>query len=263
MSDDAAHYQGQLENDFEEEQFELEQNEEEDRHRSYYPSNVPDQYIVNAVTGDPYPYRVGSYDSLRLFHVTDATGYCDSQGISGGYNPEPNHLYYSDPREYMRHRGRRTPLTTSFIESWRSNVNRLFPTKDSEIDLTVMKSMRNAYNEKVYQQQKEAMEREEEQRMKRVDEKLNKERIEKERLVWFEATYDENRRRTNIQRKTEVAEAKKRRSKNKHYRARDNRRKAIVAAAEKVAKALSKATRKSERRRAAYAKMQARRNPAC
>ena len=39
----------------------------------YHPSNVMNQYIVNAITGVKYPYRVGSKDSLRLYKVIDTT----------------------------------------------------------------------------------------------------------------------------------------------------------------------------------------------
>ena len=48
--------------------------------KKYYPSNAMNQVIVNAVTGTPYPYRVGTKDALRLYKVIDTTGQFSESG---------------------------------------------------------------------------------------------------------------------------------------------------------------------------------------
>jgi hypothetical protein len=89
----------------------------------YYPSNVPDQFIKNAVTGVKYPWRVGSFDSSRLFKVVDTIGKYDSNGYkikpnSKNYpNPSPNHCYYDSPQQYMVHR--KMIVQPELIERWK------------------------------------------------------------------------------------------------------------------------------------------------
>lgn len=80
--------------------------------KKYYPSNVMNQIIVNAITGVKYPYRVGSKDSLRLFKVCDTTGdyslggkkkYTDD--YKEGQEKTPNNFYFDNLSEYMQDRG--------------------------------------------------------------------------------------------------------------------------------------------------------------
>jgi len=80
--------------------------------KNYFPSNVSNNIIVNAITGVKYPYRVGSKDSLRLFKVTDTTGayslcgkkkYTDD--LKEGQEKTPNNFYFDNPAEYMQDRG--------------------------------------------------------------------------------------------------------------------------------------------------------------
>tara|TARA_B110001450_G_C17642414_1_gene489787 strand:- start:66 stop:515 length:450 start_codon:yes stop_codon:yes gene_type:complete len=77
--------------------------------RRYYTSNIPDTYIRDAITGDLYPYKVGSYESLRLFKYIDATGTCDSEGRQyskkdRNLSRDANSCYYTCPEECMKHR---------------------------------------------------------------------------------------------------------------------------------------------------------------
>lgn len=102
--------------------------------RSYYPSNTPDSFIKNAVTGTAYPWKVGSKDSKRLFKVVDALGLHDKQGIKlpgrkrrsdvVQANPNPNHLYYDSPEEFMRHRN--CTVSPVLIERWLKSKNDFF-----------------------------------------------------------------------------------------------------------------------------------------
>lgn len=102
--------------------------------RVYYPSNTPDTFIKNAITGVAYPWKVGSYDSKRLFKVVDTLGFNDKNGIKissskrrsdvSQINPNPNQLYYDSPEEFMRHR--KCTVSQVLIESWLKTKNELF-----------------------------------------------------------------------------------------------------------------------------------------
>ena len=88
----------------------------------YYPSNTPDTFIRNAVTGIEYPWKVGSFDSQRLFKIVDSIGNVNRFGSkikpsSSEYpNPNPNHCYYDNTQQYMSHR--RNTLDSRLIEQW-------------------------------------------------------------------------------------------------------------------------------------------------
>jgi hypothetical protein len=104
---------------------------------TYYPSNIPDSFIVNAVTGVAYPWKVGSNDSKRLFKVYDTLGLHDKHGVKipkrvknnsrfqkSEINPNPNQLYYESPQEFMRHQ--RYTVNPELINSWLKSKNELF-----------------------------------------------------------------------------------------------------------------------------------------
>ena len=99
-----------------------------EKKRYYYTSNVPDQFIKNAVTGMKYPWRVGSLDSSRLFKVVDTIGKYDSNGYkmkpnSKNYpNPSPNHCYYDSPQQFMVHR--KMIVHSDLIERWQLTQER-------------------------------------------------------------------------------------------------------------------------------------------
>ena len=94
----------------------------------YYPSNVQDNFIKNAVTGVKYPWRVGSFDASRLFKVVDTIGKYDSSGYkiklnSNSYpNPSPNHCYYDSPQQFMTHRN--MIVQPELIERWKLTQER-------------------------------------------------------------------------------------------------------------------------------------------
>jgi hypothetical protein len=108
--------------------------------RSYYTSNVADTYIRNAVTGEKYEWKVGSFDSRRLFRVVDTLGFHDKngriitsvkrRGIQTQINHNPNHLFYDSPEEYMKHQ--HTTIQPELIERWHASKNKNFPDIISE-----------------------------------------------------------------------------------------------------------------------------------
>jgi hypothetical protein len=91
----------------------------------YYPSNSQGAFIVNAITGVEYPWRVGSKDSRRLFRSVDTTGIRDKQGYKLKVNspdfpnPNPNSYYYDSPQQFMQHQ--KTKLNQEFIEKWHAS----------------------------------------------------------------------------------------------------------------------------------------------
>ena len=74
----------------------------------FFPSNKPQTFIKNAVTGVPYPYLVGSKEQSLLYKIIDTTGTCDSDGYlikqrENLPNPNTNHLFYDSPEQCMSH----------------------------------------------------------------------------------------------------------------------------------------------------------------
>ena len=90
--------------------------------RRYFPSNVENSFIVNAETGVPYLFRVGSRESLRLFKMVDTIGTCDKNGFvlnpkDEAYpNRSPNHIFYDSPGQFEKHQ--RTTLAPHFLENF-------------------------------------------------------------------------------------------------------------------------------------------------
>ena len=91
--------------------------------RRYFTSNRQNSFIVNAETGVPYYWRVGSHDSRRLFKMVDATGTCDNNGYELSCHDDtfpsrnPNHIYYDSPEQYMKHQ--RVTLAQHFLDNFR------------------------------------------------------------------------------------------------------------------------------------------------
>ena len=92
--------------------------------RKYYPSNKSQSFIINAVTGEAYPYKVGSFDQRRFYKIVDTTGTCDAEGYSisrrDPTNPNPNHMFFESPEECMRHL--RIQISPEEVKKWRANV---------------------------------------------------------------------------------------------------------------------------------------------
>ena len=93
----------------------------------YFPSNVPQSFIKNAVTGVPYPYVVGSKEQKFLYKMVDASGTCDADGYvikarADLPNHTTNHLFYDSPEQCMSHL--RLSLNPAHVKSWHDkNVN--------------------------------------------------------------------------------------------------------------------------------------------
>jgi hypothetical protein len=107
------------------------QNEERvkrNRKRRYYPSNIPQTFIRNAMTGVAYTFLVGSNEQRQLYKMVDALGTCDNEGFiikerDNLPNPKPNHLFYDSPEQCMSHLN--ITLSAEDIKRWRERTQKL------------------------------------------------------------------------------------------------------------------------------------------
>jgi hypothetical protein len=91
------------------------------RRRCFYPSNKPQSFVVNAQTGIPYSFRVGSKEQTQLFKTVDARGVCDEDGYviprnQTLFSPITHHLFYDSPEQCMTHLN--VSFQKSFVERW-------------------------------------------------------------------------------------------------------------------------------------------------
>lgn len=199
MAEGAAILQARIERERQEDLDHQEELAASDVRRSYYPSNSLETPVVNAVSGVPYPFAVGSLASMRLYHVTDATGTTSASGAAEGFNPEPNHLYYDNPQQYMRHRGGRKGVSAKDVAAWESKVARLFPNPDSfDPDPQALADLRGEYRARLADQRRAALEREAERQASESREEARK-AAEIQRIADMAAVTAENRRRARLE----------------------------------------------------------------
>ena len=107
----------------------LEHTESENGDISFHTSNVHGVPIVHGVTGEQWPWLVGSYESLRLFCITECSGRYDVKGnkIPHGQeaNKSPNFIYYDSPEDYEEHW--HTEISQQRADEWHKNVRFWFP----------------------------------------------------------------------------------------------------------------------------------------
>ena len=86
--------------------------------RKSFPSNVQGRFIVNAVTGIAYPWRVGSMYEDLLWKV------CDSTGRRG--KVEPDMYFYDSPKQAIDHRRYRPDVfSADTLNWWKSRVAKM------------------------------------------------------------------------------------------------------------------------------------------
>ena len=81
-----------------------------------YYSDIVGTYINNAITGEKYPFTVGSREEKKLFKVKDNT-------IDARFNNNyiARTLYYASPEEYMKFTN--CILSGDIINNWKERVN--------------------------------------------------------------------------------------------------------------------------------------------
>ena len=83
-----------------------------------YYSDVQGSYIKDAITGEVYPWKVGSYDEQRFFKVKD-----NSLLNKYDVNYQEGHtLFYKNPEEYMNFNN--IELDKDVIEKWKKKVEK-------------------------------------------------------------------------------------------------------------------------------------------
>jgi len=82
-----------------------------------FSSNVQGRYIVNAVTGVEYPWRVGSACEDLLWKV------CDARASRGKY--EPDFYFYDSPQQAAEHRRfHRSAFSQESLDFWKAKIAR-------------------------------------------------------------------------------------------------------------------------------------------
>lgn len=99
-------------------------NKAQSKERNIFPSNIEGNYIVNAITGAKYPWKVGSLDDQRFFKVTDTANNVNWHSVDYGKRA-CNKLFYESPYEYMNHRN--INLDKETINNWLIRLNKHFP----------------------------------------------------------------------------------------------------------------------------------------
>lgn len=92
-------------------------NENKSKRTRSFSSNVQGRYIVNAVTGVQYPWRVGSACEDLLWKV------CDARVSRGKY--EPDFYFYDSPQQAAEHRRyHRSAFSQDSLDWWKAKVER-------------------------------------------------------------------------------------------------------------------------------------------
>ena len=93
--------------------------------RRFYPSNVQGKFVVNAVTGVAYPWRVGSIYEDLLWKV------CDASGRRGKY--ESDMYFYDSPKQAISHRRYRADVySAETLDWWKGKVAKMTKLLESE-----------------------------------------------------------------------------------------------------------------------------------
>ena len=90
----------------------------------YYASDIVGNYVVDAMTGAKFPWKVGKQGENRFFKVVDTANRVDFR--SQDYGRRVSHkLYYETPYHYMAHRN--VELSDDFIKEWYMKQNERYP----------------------------------------------------------------------------------------------------------------------------------------
>ena len=102
--------------------------------RECYYSDIVGDYILDAITGEKYPWRVGTFNEKRFFKLTDTTNSTDV-GRKGNYDSSlgrsSHKAYYENPHAYMNHK--RIDLDEELVKQWYVNNNKLFPGEHTQL----------------------------------------------------------------------------------------------------------------------------------
>ena len=89
------------------------------RNKKIFYSDIPGTLIINAITGEIYPYKVGSPDEKKLFKVRD-------NSLLNKFNTEYQNghtAYYKDINEYLKFNNIYFEDKESF-EIWKESITK-------------------------------------------------------------------------------------------------------------------------------------------
>jgi len=86
--------------------------------RCHY-SDVVGSCIVDAITGEKYPWRVGSENELRFFR------HMNTVNNENPHRRTSRKAFYEDPHAFMRHR--KIILDETIVNDWYDKIERLYP----------------------------------------------------------------------------------------------------------------------------------------
>ena len=108
-------------------------NESYAKNSKVYYSDIVGSPILDAVTGEKYPYKVGSLDENRFFKVRSTVAYknSNSKNIEFGNASITNQAFYLTPTAYMEHKN--VELSQDIKDSWLQKTINYSNSEDSEI----------------------------------------------------------------------------------------------------------------------------------
>jgi hypothetical protein len=83
-----------------------------------YYSDIVNSYILNAITGEKYPWRVGSKDEERFFRITNTVN------RENPYRRTSRKAFYESPEEFMHHR--KIILDEELVNQWHEKKNNFY-----------------------------------------------------------------------------------------------------------------------------------------
>ena len=92
-------------------------------YKKVYYSDIVGSPILDAITGEKYPYKVGSINEKQFFKVRSTTAY--GKSLSKLQYPASasvtNQAFYLNPNAYMNYHA--VQLTEDIIKTWENRVN--------------------------------------------------------------------------------------------------------------------------------------------
>ena len=96
------------------------------RNKKVYYSDIQGTLIKDAITGEILPWKVGSFDEVRLFKVKDNSLL---NKFDSTYQ-ESHTMYFKSPHEYMEFNS--TNLDLEIIENWTKRQEKLTDSSSGE-----------------------------------------------------------------------------------------------------------------------------------
>ena len=84
-----------------------------------FPTGQAGSYIIDAISGEKYPFKVGTLKEYMFFKVTFATGFVTKKG---GVTKTPTVLFFENPNDYQSYF--KTYADPAVIKKWENNYSK-------------------------------------------------------------------------------------------------------------------------------------------